>query len=419
MPPRPKRSRVFFRRALLLCAALVIGIILCEVTLRVAGISYPVLYTCDPDLASQHLPGASGWWLQEGRAYVRINRDGLRDGEHRNPRPEDTFRIALLGDSYCEAFQIEVEDAFWSVMEAELNQGQTIEGRKIEVINLGVSGYATAQQLLQLRRDVWAYDPQVVLLAFTPQNDVRDNAKSLALEADPQLGGVRPFFELRNGELVLDNSFRDSAPYLARSSRYECAKATIVNKSYLLQLLKHVKQRGFRRDAPPQNGEDEPMLDHARQSAEIYSAPKTEDWTMAWQMTERMIQQMHKETRRHDARFCVVVLSTCLQAYPDARVRRKFMDEQGIDDLSYPNRRIVELGERSGFPVADVAPFLRAHAEKHQEFLHGAYNTPKGVGHYSVEGHRIVGEYLAEWLRKELQTDDSISHGTAPAKPGT
>ena len=171
MPPRPKRSRVFFRRALLLCAALVIGIILCEVTLRVAGISYPVLYTCDPDLASQHLPGASGWWLQEGRAYVRINRDGLRDGEHRNPRPEDTFRIALLGDSYCEAFQIEVEDAFWSVMEAELNQGQTIEGRKIEVINLGVSGYATAQQLLQLRRDVWAYDPQVVLLAFTPQND--------------------------------------------------------------------------------------------------------------------------------------------------------------------------------------------------------------------------------------------------------
>lgn len=408
MPPRPKRPRALRRKVLLLCGALTISLILSEGVLRLAGISYPVLYTYDGDLASGHLPGASGWWLQEGKAYIRINRNGLRDDDHQIARPPETLRIALLGDSFCEAFQVDVKDTFWSILEAKLDRGTEVGGREVEVINFGVSGYATAQELLQLRRDVWKYDPQVVLLAFTPQNDVRDNLKSLAEKADPQLGGVRPFFELHNGELVLDNTFRNSAPYLARSSQYECTKASILNKSYLLQLLKHVKQRGGRPGARSRNAGGEPVLDQARQSAAIYSPPKTKDWAAAWQVTERLIRQMHTETRRHDARFFVVVLSTCLQAYPDARVRDRFLKEQGIDDLAYPNRRIVALGKNAGFPVADVAPSLESYAREHGKLLHGAFNTPKGVGHYNVEGHRIVGEYLAKWLGEKLRTGSSL-----------
>src|SRR5688572_15479505 len=103
-----------------------------------------------------------------------------------------------MGDSYAEALQVPQENAFWSVMESLLQTcdslgttkdtvGAPLRGRplslrpevverrgaygvapiqysrKIEVINFGVSGYSTAQQLITLRERVWAYSPDVVL----------------------------------------------------------------------------------------------------------------------------------------------------------------------------------------------------------------------------------------------------------------
>jgi hypothetical protein len=63
----------------------------------------------------------------------------LRDREHDHAR---TLRIAVLGDSFAEALQITMEEAFWSV---ELQGCPSLAGREPEVINFGVSGYGTAQ----------------------------------------------------------------------------------------------------------------------------------------------------------------------------------------------------------------------------------------------------------------------------------
>lgn len=62
-------------------------------------------------------PGMEGWFRKEGESYVRINSDGLRDRQHTKAKPENTLRIAVLGDSYAEALQVPMEQAFWAVME--------------------------------------------------------------------------------------------------------------------------------------------------------------------------------------------------------------------------------------------------------------------------------------------------------------
>ena len=72
-----------------------------------------------------------------------------------------------------------MEDTFWSVMERELGQCALFAGRRVEVINFGVSGYGTVQELMTLRHYVWDYDPDVVVLAFTTGNDVRNNLRAL------------------------------------------------------------------------------------------------------------------------------------------------------------------------------------------------------------------------------------------------
>src|SRR5581483_7943889 len=116
----------------LILAAVVLAFVIAEEALRIAGISYPnfsSFWTRDPYCGVVLLPGASGWWTKEGRAFVVINSDGMRDREHTIAKPPNTFRIAVLGDSYAEALQVSVQEAFWAVMQRELAACPFLAGR--------------------------------------------------------------------------------------------------------------------------------------------------------------------------------------------------------------------------------------------------------------------------------------------------
>src|SRR5205814_6625220 len=60
-----------------------------------------------------------------------------------------------------------------------LEECNVFPGKKIEVLNFGVSGYGTAQELLTLREQVWKYSPDIVMLAITTNNDITDNLRAL------------------------------------------------------------------------------------------------------------------------------------------------------------------------------------------------------------------------------------------------
>src|SRR5262245_10655025 len=195
--------------ALMGCA---IGILLFEFGLRMFGFSAPNFYRSDFYTGAALRAGAEGWWKKEGGAYVKINSEGLRDREHAKAKPRHTFRIAVLGDSYAEAMQVPAEETFWAVLERELPSCRLLRGHQIEVINFGVAGYGTAQELLTLRHRVWDYSPDLVLLAFLSGNDVRNNLRSL--EQDP----MRPYFVYQEETLVLDDSFRQYSGWRFRQS---------------------------------------------------------------------------------------------------------------------------------------------------------------------------------------------------------
>src|SRR5262245_23693535 len=118
----------------------VMALAVTEVALRVLGISYPVMVAADPITGLRHIPNSSGRFLQEGNAHVRINSQGLRDREHALAKPSGVYRIAVLGDSYAEAFQVEDDEAFWSVMSPPLAERL---GRTVEPINFAVGGFGT------------------------------------------------------------------------------------------------------------------------------------------------------------------------------------------------------------------------------------------------------------------------------------
>ena len=194
---------------MLLGASLCIALVLAEVSLRLIGFSFPVFYTYDDIVGSALRPGVEGWNRTEGEAFIRISSNGLRDREHSTTKPPNTIRIAVLGDSMAEALQVPMEATFWSVMERRVKECGAFGTRDVEVLNFGVSWYGTAQELLTLLHRVSEYSPDMVVLAFYPGNDVRNNSREL----EPMK--LRPFFRLQKGALVLDNGFLSDPEYLS------------------------------------------------------------------------------------------------------------------------------------------------------------------------------------------------------------
>ena len=403
---RNKSKKSLRKKLLLVLFGLLMGLFMSEAFLRVIGYSYPIFYTTDYDRGFSLRPGMAGHYQREGGSYVRINSDGLRDREHVKAKPPNTVRIAVLGDSFVEAMHVPMEQTFWWLLERKLQECNRFPGKRVEVINFGVSGYGTAQELMTLRQKVWDYSPDIVLLAFTTLNDIYDNSRPLSKSEEV------PYFIYHNGALEYDPSFRDSGLYRQRDSRLSSIGRWFHDHLRVIQLGHHVQfalklrltaWRNRRRAAPPPPPTDAnaPTI-RAPLTAEtigienmIYIEPQSEAWKEAWHVTEGLITEMHDEVRQRGAKFFLVTLSNAIQVYPDSVIRQNFMKYLGVTNVFYANLRLRDLATRDNFEFFDLAEPMQAYADQNKVFLHG-FGSDLGNGHWNANGHRIAAEFIAQ-----------------------
>jgi hypothetical protein len=402
------RLRPRFAKLLLIFSGILMALLIAEVALRISGFKYFNPYIVDQDVGYSLRPGAEGWWKREGLTYVRINSHGFRDREHEMAKPPDTLRIAVLGDSYAEAFQVPQEKAFWSVMERKLQECPQLGRPKVEVLNFGISGFSTARELILLREQVWRYSPDVIVLLVTIGNDVRDNSRAL----NKYSGQPLPYFVFQDGKLILDDSllaarnrsvtFRLQRSFIGKGFNW------VRNHLRLLGLIYRVReayQSSSQISAQPSDGQKQ--QDRSPESSgepglnsEVFRAPANSEWDDAWRVTEALIVQMRDEVRRKGAKFLVVTGSSGIQVNPDPAVRQEFMNRLNIRNLFYSEQRIKALGEYEGFDVLNLAPPLEEYASRNKVFLHGVGDA-KGKGHWNEIGHRLAGELIAQELCRD------------------
>lgn len=382
-------------------SSLVLGFAVGEIGLRVANIQglkklpepghavfSPSFFTqSDPDLGWSNRPGAKGWWQYEGESYIEINSDGLRDKEYAIAKPKNTFRIAVLGDSFTLASQVAGESNYTSVLEKTLGKCQQFEGKNIEVLNFGVDGYGTAQQLITLREKVGKYNPDLVIVSFFVGNDVIDNSRQL------ENNYYRPFFVYKNGQLEPDFSFRDLP--LGYSNRYLITTVDhfpdwLVNNSRILQVAKKAELE-YRKNN---------LVKHSNElSVSTFREPKDSNWKEAWQITEDLLTSMQQEVKNKEANFLLVIIADPMQVHQDEATRKFFQVSNKIDNLYYPNQRLKDIGKRHNFPVLDLAPVFQSYATKNQTCLHGfKKNGTLCGGHWNPDGHRLAAELIANQL---------------------
>ncbi|MCI0558735.1 MAG: GDSL-type esterase/lipase family protein [Nitrososphaera sp.] len=188
--------RGFLINLALLIISTVFAFLLGEIALRLMGWS-PLdvsperdrFWKYDSLLGWAHQPGQEGVFeTPQFRTFVRINQKGLRDREHSYERPQDTRRILVIGDSFAWGYGVEESERFSQVLETSLD---------VEVINAGVSGYSTDQELLWLRGEGVKYETDLVLLVFAG-NDMGENDQQLVYTIY-----YKPQFVRKEGHLVL------------------------------------------------------------------------------------------------------------------------------------------------------------------------------------------------------------------------
>jgi lysophospholipase L1-like esterase len=163
----PDRNRPLWQHVLRYCIWCPIAILILLVALEgifaLAHIGEEEMVEPSPEVGFTHIPHKLITFRSEGYSQGRTNSLGLRDAERPLNKPAGVTRIAVLGDSMAEAFQVPIEQTFARLLERALNQHAA--GR-FEVLNFGMSSYSTVQELYQFKRQVERYRPDVCIVCY-------------------------------------------------------------------------------------------------------------------------------------------------------------------------------------------------------------------------------------------------------------
>ena len=378
-------------RLLLVLLGLFLGVLPIELGLRLAGPNVPLDLTMarfqvyHPEYGFFHKPGVSGWLrTDEFTSYVKFNSRGLRGPDVAIPKPADTFRVLVLGDSVVEGAQVAYEETMTARLAPAL--AELAGERRVESVNAGVAGFGTGQQLLFLEREGLAYQPDLVVLVFTIANDVADNSIEVAKRAKLATDR-RPYFGLGPGGTLQTLPFEAPPPEPLGGVR-----AFLRDRSVLFTTLE-LWWEG--KEVARAQGSAVPRLQTER---EVYLRELGEDWPQGWEVTEALLARVDAVARGAGAPLLVVLSPTQWQTYEDLWRDKEFMGTGSQNERRFsptaPNERLQAIAERQSLAMVDLLPAFRAEAAA------DALPIFRRDGHWTAHGHAVAARLVGHELRR-------------------
>ena len=175
------RMRYFALRACTVILSLLLLLGVLEIVLRVAGYDpFAKVFSQAKDPLSAGLFRIES--VFEGLDYelipnadvevwgtrAKINSHGLRDREYSLNKPPDTYRVLAIGDSITFGNKLPIEHTYPKYLESLFQD----KGHDVEVLNFGVGGYNTLQEVIRLETLGLKFSPDHVIIGFC-LNDIR------------------------------------------------------------------------------------------------------------------------------------------------------------------------------------------------------------------------------------------------------
>jgi lysophospholipase L1-like esterase len=296
----------------------------------------------------------------EFNVSVRINEAGLRmDREIPLARTPGMSRVLFLGNSFTFGQGVEAHQRFTDLIQRDWPQA--------EILNFGIPGTGTDQQLLHFREQGTQYAPDLVVLCFFVGCATRNS--QLALPT-PQGWRPKPRFEMEQGSLILTHvpvpdtlvtNLRDLYPYNLKAGWAALAKRFLREHSRLYSFLR----------------------------SKFASNPVYDSTLSAWQLTAAIVREMAKEVRGSGSQLAVAFLPS-----------REEADRGGSSQL---RDQVRDLCSELDVPFLDL---LTAFQEKQTDAVSGRDTPlyfPKDK-HWTAEGHALAARELLPWV-KELASN--------------
>jgi hypothetical protein len=402
----------FFKQLMASVLGVLIAGFAVEAVLRLARARFEgSVYEADAERGYRLRPHAAGWNTVENDSWIAINSDGMRDIERTPDRPPDTLRIAMLGASEIEGVTVAYPDSANQLMEHRLQRALTPFGKRVEVLNFGVAGYAASQFYLTLKNHIWKYSPQIVMLAVSGFEIIKNTRD---LYPDPRPG--TPFYTIKDGRLVPDSATLAEFHPDSRRLRVKNELSDLMNHSYLLSLI----NTAVRNALPGQLAQMRDRLRFGHSEAQTawpppdYLAlwpyqPRLPATQQSWAIAEAAFAAMNEECRRHNAEFWLVILDEEMQSYPDAAKRAEFARRLGLPSLDESHRRLAQFCALHRIRIFNLAKPLGDYALAHHVAVRGWPGPRWGYGHWNERGHQVAAQIMT---RNLLMNSPTLQHFT-------
>jgi lysophospholipase L1-like esterase len=377
------------KNTILFFSAFIVAIAILEIFLRFSHFLGVGLSFTQPDslLGYGLVPNKHYWIKRENDHPIvgKINKYGWRDKDWSIQKPKNTFRIAVLGDSFVEALQVEQEYTFLYLLENTLNKEFSC---KVELMNFGRSGFTQSEELLVLKHYVSAFAPDMVLLFFFPGNDITDISK------DTTSDRMRPFYTNSNeGELILDTSFSNTTQY-----KIKCLVNFFKQHSMLVSYFCDIYNR-YKINRLTQNG----SLEGLDATYSLCTSHPSEIYIKNYLLNKALIYDMSRYCKDRTIDFMLVCLD--LPTY-------KIAIEEKYKKL-YPsfNSFFFEDDLRAFSSSINIEyTGLQRAFRKAYENNKVAFHFGNDDGHYNYKGHRLVAKTLLPKLKSMLYDKSALDN---------
>ncbi|MEM6989144.1 MAG: SGNH/GDSL hydrolase family protein [Myxococcota bacterium] len=335
------------------------------------------LWEHDPELHYRQRPGIVRTLAPAGRPddLVRINEWGHHDDEFPQAKPEGELRGLMLGDSVTMGYGVTYAETFSAKLEGLLAESDDKHATH-QMINTGVHGYATRQELIVFERSL-VFEPDFVVLGFC-LNDVTE-----PFVVDQDLGGTG-----------LDYHGVKQAPN--RLSGW------LANETGLGRLSQKIAERGTTLDA-----EKRLELYNVREmSAKSRTDPRYQE---AWKIALGDLERVYALAEQEKLPVLLLIFPFTFQLADESlRAPQEILSEHaqahGVDvvDMTTPLAEAV-------YDDPDLLAYLRGHgydaaaiSELHMAKI-GKYFFD--LDHFTGEGNAVVAAEIHGWLQRRQLAD--------------
>lgn len=314
---------------------------------------------------------------------ITTNALGLRGPALTEAPAPGVRRVLALGDSFTFGAAVEAEEAWPARLEGVLNH----DGPRWQVVNAGIPGHGTGQELLLYEMLADRVRPDVVVLGLTVVNDLLDNLCIEESTYTPKTGA--PCYVLDGDRLHLQGpaSVTDAPP--ARRLRLRSADFVAGQARRLLvghpRLLALAGSTGIATELPYIPATIASWYDPR------YAEP-------GWQLTQRLLVELRERLAGSRIPLVVLIIPAALQADPDLQSTVRTLGHRHaavqafVDEPDRPQRLVTGFCRTAGLDCVDALPTV---SDLQRRGVRAYYAIDN---HWTPAAHALAADLVAQRL---------------------